>query len=410
MTPVGVKIDTVDIRPKSLGIVAKISPAKDAVSFTLSRPAKLSIEFNGNLHRTLHLFADAIDPNPPKPGDPTVRYFGPGVHNVGELQIADRQTVYIAGGAYVNGQLIAAGKKGVRIAGRGILTGRAYDRDKGGSHCNIELNNCASPVVDGIICLDPPGWSFNVYHSSGVLIQDVKYIGARANSDGISLQSCDGATVRDCFVRGWDDNLVVKNYEGDTHRIQLRDCILWTDLAQSVEIGYETRGGVMEDIAVSNIQVLHNFHKPVLSIHNGDRAAIRNVRYENITVEDAADGPGRRREPPDRPLDRPLAVDPGCPAGNDRGRELQEHRGQRRQRPDVADLGGGRFAHGPRRLDREPHDPRPQGPVARRRQVRHERLHRAAELQVASAPRRTTRAAGCLRHAVRWRRSPPPGE
>jgi hypothetical protein len=188
--------------------------------------------------------------------------------------------------------LIAAGKRDVRIAGRGILTGRAYDRDKRGSHCNVELNNCASPVVEGIICLDPPGWSFNVYHSANVLIQDVKVIGARANSDGISLQSCDGATVRDCFVRGWDDNVVVKNYEGDTHRIRVSDCVLWTDLAQSVEIGYETRGGVMDDVAFSGIQVIHNFHKPVLSIHNGDRAAIRNVRYENITVEDAQMGQG----------------------------------------------------------------------------------------------------------------------
>ncbi|MDD5601246.1 MAG: hypothetical protein PHC87_05810, partial [Actinomycetota bacterium] len=48
----------------------------------------------------------------------------------------------------------------------------------------------------------------------------------------------------------------------------------------------------IEDIYFKNITVIHNFHKPVMSIHNSDNALIKNVHYENIVVEDAQMGQG----------------------------------------------------------------------------------------------------------------------
>lgn len=59
-----------------------------------------------------------------------------------------------------------------------------------------------------------------------------------------------------------------------------------------MEIGYETIGEVMEDISFTDITVLHNFHKPVMSIHNANNAVIKNVTYDTITVEDASMGYG----------------------------------------------------------------------------------------------------------------------
>ena len=111
---------------------------------------------------------------------------------------------------------------------------------------------------------------------------------ARANGDGISIQSSKNVHVRDSFVRTWDDSLVVKNYNrGTTESILFENMTLWTDLAQSMEIGYETYGDTMNDIVFRDITVLHNFHKPVISIHNADDAAITNVVFRNITVENA---------------------------------------------------------------------------------------------------------------------------
>ena len=59
-----------------------------------------------------------------------------------------------------------------------------------------------------------------------------------------------------------------------------------------MEVGYETVGQVMEDICFDNITVLHNFHKAIISIHNGNNANIKNVKFTNITIEDASTGKG----------------------------------------------------------------------------------------------------------------------
>ena len=49
---------------------------------------------------------------------------------------------------------------------------------------------------------------------------------------------------------------------------------------------------MIEDITFRNITVLHNFHKPVISIHNSDHALVRHVVYDTIIVEDAQMGEG----------------------------------------------------------------------------------------------------------------------
>jgi len=78
---------------------------------------------------------------------------------------------------------------------------------------------------------------------------------------------------------------------------------LWTDFAQSMEIGYETNKGQAEDVSISditfrNITVLNNFHKPVISVHNADDAIIKEVTFQNITVENAQMGSGDGDEMP----------------------------------------------------------------------------------------------------------------
>ena len=122
-------------------------------------------------------------------------------------------------------------------------------------------------------------------------------ITARPNGDGLSIQSCKRMNIHDCFLRTWDDSLVVKNYDVSSSNITFDNIQVWTDLAQSMEIGFETNKGNKEkssitDVTFSDITVLHNMHKPVLSIHNGDNAAVQNITFENIVVEDARMGMG----------------------------------------------------------------------------------------------------------------------
>ena len=142
-------------------------------------------------------------------------------------------------------------------------------------------------TIEDIAFLDPAGWTIALYKSKNITLNNVKIITARQNGDGISVQSCEDVTVTGGFVRSWDDSLVVKNVDrGITKNVTFDDVTVWTDLAQSMEVGYETNGPTMDQITFKNITVVHNFHKAAISLHNCDDAHITNVTYQNITIED----------------------------------------------------------------------------------------------------------------------------
>lgn len=281
---------TAVVRPLSLGIRPRVQGG--VVRFSLRRPALLTIEVNGDTRRAIHLFANPLEQDPPQPDDEDVLYFGPGIHDPPVIRVRSGQTLYIAGGAVVRSRIVADKAQNIRITGRGIIDGSVFDRWTQ-RNVPIDLRQCQGVNIDGVLLLDPAGWTINTFACSDVLIDNVKIISARPNGDGITTQSCQRFTARNSFVRSWDDSLVVKNYgNGTSHDIRFQNITVWTDLAQSCEIGYETKGPEMHDITFEDITVLHNFHKPVLSIHNSDQARIHDIHYRNITVEDAQMGEG----------------------------------------------------------------------------------------------------------------------
>lgn len=171
-------------------------------------------------------------------------------------------------------------------------TGPAGALRRAEAHCALRESQNVS--VSGIGILNPNAWCVELYSCDNVDISGIKIISARPNGDGISVQSCRNVTVRDSFIRTWDDSLVVKNYSNrkgsDSADILFDGCQLWTDLAQSMEIGYETNKGgklrpAIQNVTFSNITVLHNFHKPVMSIHNADDAEVSGILFRDITVD-----------------------------------------------------------------------------------------------------------------------------
>lgn len=277
------------VRPLSLNIRPVIQG--NSAFFTLSNPAQLTVEWNGDSRNALHLFAHAPDPYTALKGQDRVLYFGPGLHHVGVLEPESGQTVYLAGGAVLRGAIHIVDKQDVKVLGRGIITGQGYERWTD-VLVPLTINNSSRVLVEGITLIEPAAWCMNLYHSRDVVIRDCAIIGWCSNSDGISVQSCETVLVENCFLRTWDDSLVVKGYEGDCRNISFRNCRLWTDLAQSCEVGYETRAQVIQNILFEDITVLHSFHKAPMSVHNSDHALVRNVVFRDIVVEDAQMGQG----------------------------------------------------------------------------------------------------------------------
>jgi hypothetical protein len=277
------------VRPLSRGIVPAVFG--NSIRFVAEGTGPLTVEWNGDYKNALHLFLYPPEVDAPQPKDPDVLYFGPGLHDTGLIELKSGQTLYLAGGAVLRGAVHAAGQENIRILGRGIITGDGYDRWKD-TLVPINIVNCQNVTIRDVTLIEPAAWCLNLNHSRDITVSGVNIIGWCSNSDGITIQSCERVAVDNCFVRSWDDSLVVKGYDGDSRGIHFRGCVLWTDLAQSMEIGYETRAELIEDISFENMTVLHNFHKTVMSVHNSDNALVRGIRFQDITVEDAQMGEG----------------------------------------------------------------------------------------------------------------------
>ena len=162
------------------------------------------------------------------------------------IALEDGQTLYISGGAVLHSIISVNNAKNVRICGRGIIDGSDYDAwNQPGSYARvpIDLNHAKNVTIDGIIVANSNCWNVNSYSSKHVEINNVKVISGRQNGDGFTFQSCTDHTVTNSFARTWDDSLVIKNYSGSTKGITFRNMQVWTDLAQSMEIGYETDKG-----------------------------------------------------------------------------------------------------------------------------------------------------------------------
>lgn len=293
------------VRPLAAGIIPVADIENRTFSFEIDTPGTYIIEPNGDYGRAIHLFvsgfADAFVQ------DENVIYFGKGVHTAqnnplirpdNTIVLTSGMTVYLEAGAVVRAKFVAHNAKDITIKGRGIIDGSQFARNAytGEVTVPLDFSDCSNVLLKDFSVLDPAGWCVNFYFLEDSRIENLKIITSRSNGDGISIQSCKNITVSGCFVRSWDDSLVVKNYprwsnrsiQGETENIMFENCILWTDLAQSMEIGYETVGSKMENIVFRDITVLHALHRAPISIHNANNADISNVLYESIIIEDAS--------------------------------------------------------------------------------------------------------------------------
>ncbi len=299
-----VELDSVKISPLSYGIEPVIDKEAHTVTFRVSKPDTYTLQFNGAPERALHIFANEIETDLPDFNDPNVIYIGPGEWNIESIMLKKGQTLYLAGGSVVHGIVNANFESDIKVCGRGILDGSHLAGWQGRSaSIPLKFDYCKNVVIEDVIVLNSNAWACQAYNSSAGTIDGVKIITSRPNGDGISLQSCQNYQVSNCFVRSWDDSLVAKNYNQNSADITFSNMQLWTDFAQSMEVGYETNKGnkenaSMTNIVFENITVLNNFHKPVISVHNGDDALLDNIIFRDIVVEHEEVGSGDGDEMP----------------------------------------------------------------------------------------------------------------
>ena len=280
--------------------------APDRLQFRMRPGQQLVVEPNGR-HRALILAANPVRENAPTCGGGKLRYFGPGYHRPGFVELGDGESVYLAEGAWVEGLIYARGRD-ITISGPGVISGAPYNWQVGPYKTRSELGVTDQGAVitmcgenltirDTTIC---SGWVYNLAfnEATNVVVDNVKIISGRnINDDGIDPCRTKNIVIRNCLVHTQDDCIAPKYW---IDRMLVENCILWNDKANSVRIGFECEDGRTglkhRDITMRDIDILHttevnkgltNFWaRAVLTVEAAKDQVFESILFEDIRVHD----------------------------------------------------------------------------------------------------------------------------
>lgn len=303
-------IKWVDVRPLSSGIKPVFKDS--TITFKIAKPSQLSIELNGSLKIPLFIFANAPEINKPDKSDKDVLFFGAGkIHYPGIIKVKSNQVVYIEGGAVVVGVIEADNAKHIKVCGRGVLDGtynnkfsdsiiRTQNTDAiatnittGSYHRFLEFRDCEDVTVEGITLHNATSWQVVPFNCNKVNIDNIKIISDQASDDGIDVVHCKNVFIHNCFIRTKDDCIAVKAYVNNpkganVDSVLVEKCVFWNALwGNGLEIGFELNAAEVKNITFRNSDIIHIESGAAISIHNAGAAAVSNILYDDLRIEDA---------------------------------------------------------------------------------------------------------------------------
>ena len=303
------EFSTYEIRPLSKNITHKKNEKK--ISILIDHPMQFTLEVDG-FHNALHVFANPVSQKPN--GD--VIYYGKGEHKADLIWLESNQTLYIDEGAIVHGVVYAKDAENVRIMGRGILDASLYrrgnDDSEGGReiieallsrgfspadmkyHGNLVLNHCNNCLVEGIILCDAPMWSTIIRNDcENITVDNIKIVGQwRYNSDGINICTSKNVTVKNCFVRSFDDCVITRGAylegeSGNVENVVVENCVLWCDWGKSLETWCGHKPTEIKNVTFRNNYLIH-LNSTAMNItvwYGSDHSLVDHILYENIFID-----------------------------------------------------------------------------------------------------------------------------
>lgn len=282
--------DTHTLKPARHGLA--VTRDGNTLSFPLSEPLRLVLEIAGR--KPLAIIVTPPEPDPPSPEDPDVIYFGPGTTVAGVIRPAANQTVYLAPGALVRGRIEARNVRGVSVRGRGFLETEGYST-RAARTLGILFENTSDITVEGIAVRSyQTYWQTLFLNSSNIEVAHVNLFGLGVNTDGVDIDGVRDFIVRDSFIRAEDDGLgwhsldAAANGEPITERAVAERVVIWnTGAGNGVRIGASMETQLWRDITLRHLDILQHAVAGLYSDFS-DWAWMRNLRFENITIEKAA--------------------------------------------------------------------------------------------------------------------------
>ena len=282
------------VRPLSAGVKPVLAD-DGTISFMLPKTGSYVLETDGP-HKALHIFMERPRSFPERDGA-TLSY-GPGMHIAGLVRLKSHDRVYIDRDAIVFGCFTGENVEDVQIFGHGVIDGRVCERVFEGCYTPLQqsclrFHGSKGIEIDGPILMDSPCWVLACFDCEDVDIRHVKIVGQwRYNTDGIDICNSRRVTVRDCFVRAFDDAMVIKGVppykDKAVEDITVERCVLWCGWGNTVEPGVETWAPHFRNVCFSDCDLIRN-SRNALNVSAGGSALMEDFLFENIRVEMQAD-------------------------------------------------------------------------------------------------------------------------
>ncbi|WP_416981418.1 glycosyl hydrolase family 28 protein [Streptomyces sp. T028] len=274
------------VRPDSYGITPEL--LGDTLRFTLDEPKDVVVQINDDVFDCLHIVTNRVERHAPSADDPDVLYYGPGVHTVDLLSVSSGKTLYLAGGAVLQGGIDIKNAEKVTLKGHGVLI---PTRTAGG----VNVERSKNVRVEGIIML---GAGLGCREAENVHVRKSRVFTWGQWGDGFPVYCSKNITYDGCFVRSADDSHSIYAHRdtlyGDTRNVTIKNATLWADVAHPINVG--THGNtddpeMIENLLIQNVDILDHRepqmnYQGCISLNAGDSNLIKNVRVEDVRVED----------------------------------------------------------------------------------------------------------------------------
>ncbi|WPJ95099.1 glycosyl hydrolase family 28 protein [Coraliomargarita algicola] len=278
------------LKPDRYGL--EVSRSGNRLHFQIESARNMVLQIPGRT--PLAIIVTPLERGLPDPSDPDVRYFWPGIQDVGVIRPQSGQTIYFAPGALVKGRIEAKGVSDVRVCGRGILETAGYSvRSEGDA--GILFENSENIIVEGIGVRSFYTWWQTLYlNCRNVEVAHSNIFGIGVNTDGVDIDAVKNFVVRDSFIRAEDDGLgwhslnAAVNGERITENAIANNIIIWnTGAGNGIRIGASMEAQLWRNITIRNVDILQHAGAGIYSDYS-DWAWMENLRFENIVIEKAS--------------------------------------------------------------------------------------------------------------------------
>jgi hypothetical protein len=187
------------------------------------------------------------------------------------------------------GRILIEGVRDVKVMGRGMIDPSVK--------MGVRIANSNNITVEGIVATQCATGG-----SDSVAIRNVKSISYYGWGDGMNVFASNNVLFDGVFCRNSDDCTTVygtrAGFTGGCRNVRMQNSTLWADVAHPILIGTHGNSAnpdTLEELTYVNIDILDHREVQVdyqgcMSINAGDNNLVRNVRFENIRVEDFRQG------------------------------------------------------------------------------------------------------------------------